>query len=229
MKIAVLGTGMVGRALAGRFAGLGHDVVVGTRDVKRTLTRTEPGAMGTPPYAEWQHTHSDVRLVPFREVGIHADLVVNATAGAVSLDALQAVGKENLAGKVLVDLAIPLDFSAGMPPRLIFANSDSLGEQIQRALPDTRVVKTLNTVFVEVMINPARVPGRHNVFIAGEDATAKNTAKGLLYDFGWPEESIIDLGGIQGARSTEMYMPLYFSLWRTLGTFDFNIAVARAE
>lgn len=227
MKIAVLGTGMVGRALAGRLAGLGHNVVVGTRDVKRTLTRNDPGAIGPPPYAEWQRQHPDVRLVPFREAGTHAELVVNATAGAVSLDALEAVGKEHLAGKVLIDLAIPLDFSAGMPPRLIFANSDSLGEQVQRAFPDTRVVKTLNTVFVEVMIDPARVPGRHNLFIAGEDTTAKNTVKGVLREFGWPEASLIDLGGIQAARSTEMYMPLYFSLWRVLGTFDFNIAVTR--
>jgi predicted dinucleotide-binding enzyme len=170
-----------------------------------------------------------VRLVPLAEAGAHGELVVNATAGAVSLDALEAVGAANLAGKVILDLALPLDRSSGMPPRLLFANADSLGERIQRAFPDASVVKTLTTVFVQVMIEPGRVPGRHNIFVAGDASDAKATAKGLLREFGWPEEAIIDLGGIGAARGLEMYAPLYFMLAGALGTWDFNIAVVRAS
>jgi len=228
MKIAVLGTGMVGRALAGRLAGLGHDVVVGTRDVEQTLARTEPGSMGTPPYADWQQANPAMRLVPFHEAGAHGELVLNATAGAQAMAALEATGASNLTGKVLLDLAIPLDFSQGMPPQLTVANTDSLGEQIQRAFPDTRVVKALNTVFVEVMIDPSRVPCAHTIFVAGDDTGAKEVVKGLLGEFGWPAEWIIDLGTIRAARATEMYMQLYFNLVNVLDTFDFNIAVHRA-
>ena len=228
MKIAVLGTGMVGRALAGRLAERGHDVVAGTRDVQEALARSEPDAMGTPPYAQWQQDHPAVRLVAFAEAGSHGKLVVNATAGGGSLAALEAVSAASLAGKVLVDVANPLDYSQGMPPILSVANTDSLGEQIQRAFPDARVVKTLNTMNAFVMVDPGRVPGRHNVFLAGDDPAAKETVKGLLGEFGWPEQAIVDLGGIRAARGTEMYLPLWLSLWGALGSGDFNIAVVRA-
>jgi predicted dinucleotide-binding enzyme len=228
MKIAVLGTGMVGRALAGRLAGLGHDVVVGTRDVTETLARTAPGAMGTPPYAAWQHANPQVRLVPFPEAGAHGELVVNATLGAQSPAVLELVGAANLAGKVLLDLALPLDLSEGMPPSLLYANTDSLGERIQRAFPGARVVKALSTVFKDVMIEPGRVPGLHHIFVAGDDPSGKALVKGLLSAFGWPAEAILDLGGIRAARAAEMYMPLYFSLAGLLGTYEFNIAVVRA-
>jgi predicted dinucleotide-binding enzyme len=228
MKIAVLGTGMVGRALAGRLAEVGHDVVVGTRDVEQTLARTDPDAMGTPPFATWQQDHPGVRLVAFPEAGAHAEMIVNATLGSASMAALTATGPEQLAGKVVLDLALPLDFSGGMPPRLTVANSDSLGEQIQRAFPTARVVKSLNTVFKDVMVDPRRVPGAHHLFVAGDDAGAKDTVKSILGQFGWPSERIVDLGGIASARSTEMYMQLYFNLADVLGTFDFNIAVSRA-
>ncbi len=229
MRIAVLGTGMVGRALAGRLSGLGHAVVVATRNVEQTLARTDPGAMGTPPYAEWQQANPQVRLVSFAEAGAHADLFVNATAGTSRLNALEAVGSDGLAGKIVLDLAIPLDLSQGMPPKLLVANTDSLGEQIQRAFPNARVVKTLNTVFFQVMIDPSRVPGRHSIFVAGEHQDAKQTVRGLLAEFGWPEDSVIDLGGIHAARATEMYMQLYFTLVGVFGgDFDFNVAVIRA-
>lgn len=124
MRIAVIGTGMVGQALAGRLAGLGHDLVVGTRDVEQTLARTEPDMMGNPPYAVWQQDHPHVRLTRFAEAGAHGEIVVNASAGANSLQALELVGAENLAGKVLIDLAIPLDLSQGMPPSLLIAGAD---------------------------------------------------------------------------------------------------------
>jgi predicted dinucleotide-binding enzyme len=219
---------MVGRALAGRLGGLGHDVVIGTRDVERTLERADAGMFDTPPYREWQKANPEVRLLEFADAGAHAELVLNATSGEISLAALQSVGAANLAGKVLIDLALPLDFSEGMPPKLTVVNSDSLGEQIQRAFPDARVVKTLNTVFFDVMIDPARVPGKHNIFLAGEDDEAKDSARGFLEQFGWPRERMIDLGGIKSARATEMYMQLYFQLAHVLDTFDFNISVVQS-
>ncbi|MGZ4332846.1 MAG: NADPH-dependent F420 reductase [Gaiellaceae bacterium] len=228
MRIAVLGTGMVGRALAGRLAQLGHDVVIGTRDVGQTMARNESDAMGNPPYAEWQKDNPAVRLVAFAEAGAHGELIVNATAGGASLQALEAAGAAAVPGRVIVDVANPLDFSQGMPPILSVANTDSLGEQIQRAFPDARVVKTLNTMNAHVMVDPGRVPGRHDVFLAGDDAAAKEAARGLLQQFGWPEEAIIDLGGIRAARGTEMYLPLWLSLWNALGSGDFNIQVVQA-
>ena len=227
MRIGVLGTGMVGRALAGRLAGLGHDVMIGTRDVAETLARSEPDGMGNPPYSEWQKGNRAVRLARFIEAGAHGELIVNATAGTGALPALEAAGATNLSGKVLVDVANPLDFSQGFPPLLSVVNTDSLGEQIQRAFPDARVVKTLNTMNAYVMVEPSRVPGRHSVFLAGEDAPAKETVKGLLGEFGWPEEAIIDLGGIRAARGTEMYLPLWLSLMGVLSTGDFNIQVVK--
>jgi 8-hydroxy-5-deazaflavin:NADPH oxidoreductase len=226
MKAAVLGTGIVGRSLAAKLAGLGHDVVVGTRDVDETLARTDPDAMGNPPYAEWQKEHANVRLVPYADAGAHGEVVVNATSGQGSISALQSAG--DLAGKVVVDVANPLDFSHGFPPTLSVANTDSLGEQIQQTFPDARVVKSLNTMNAGVMVEPSRVPGDHTVFVAGEDEAAKDTVKGLLREFGWNDCSIVDLGGIRAARGMEMYLPLWLSLFGRLGTGDFNIAVLSA-
>lgn len=232
MKITVLGTGLVGRLLAGKLDSLGHDVVVGTRDPEATLARTEwtkTGDVDTPPYAVWQAEHPDVRLLPFPEAGAHGELVLNATGGASALDALAQVGEENLAGKVLLDLALPLDFSTGFPPTLTVVNTDSLGEQIQRAYPDAKVVKSLTSVFCQVMVEPSRIPGEHSIFVAGNDDDAKQTVRGLLESFDWPEASILDLGDITAARAVEMYSRMYFTLVGALGTFELNINVVRAS
>ena len=229
MDIASLGTGIVGRTLAGRLAGLGHDVVIGTRDVQQTLARTEPGPRGTPPYAQWQQANPQARLVSLPEAGAHGELVVNATPGVHSLKSLEAFGAAKLAGKVLLDVALALDRSQGWPPLLSVANTDSLAEQIQRAFPDARVVKSLSTVPVAVMVNPTRVPGAHNLFVSGDDGAAKQTVKGLLGEFGWPQEALIDLGGIRSARGQEMYSSLLYALADALGTWDLNIAVVRGS
>ncbi|MCS5714585.1 NAD(P)-binding domain-containing protein [Herbiconiux sp. CPCC 205716] len=220
MKIAVLGTGMVGRALAGRLAELGHDVSVGTRDVADTRRSAD--------YPAWQKQHPAIALRTFREASEASELILNAVAGAHALPALETVGAAALSGKVLLDLAIPLDLSAGLPPTLTTANTDSLGERIQAAFPDTFVVKSLHTVYYEVMIDPARVPGEHSIFVAGNDPSAKDVVIGILEQFGWPARSIIDLGDITAARATEMYSRLFFALYNRLGTFDFNITVVRA-
>ncbi|MGW9156453.1 NADPH-dependent F420 reductase [Microbacterium sp. NPDC055665] len=229
MKIAIIGTGMVGRGLAARLAGLGHDVAIGTRDVDDTLARTTADGMGTPPFAQWQQGNPQVRLLPLPDAGKHGEVVINASNGQNALAALEGVGAAPLADKVLLDLALPLDLSKGFPPTLTVSNTDSLGEQIQRAFPDTRVVKSLTSVYYQVMIDPTRVPGPHSIFVAGDDSDAKHVVEGLLGEFGWPTESIIDLGDITGARGVEMYARLFFTLYNAFGTFDFNINVTRAN
>lgn len=229
MRIAVLGTGAVGRALSGRLAELGHEVAVGTRDADATLARTEPDNLGNPPFKVWKETHPDIGLRPAPDAAAEAELIVNATNGAGSIPMLERAGEANLAGKVLIDVANPLDFSHGMAPSLFVVNTDSLGEQIQRRFRETRVVKGLNTMNCEVMVDPGKVPGEHNVFVCGEDANAKQRVTELLESFGWPAGRIVDLGGIDCARGVEMYVAFWIRLWGTLGTGYFNIAVVRAE
>ena len=153
---------------------------------------------------------------------------MNATNGAGSIAMLELAGEEHLAGKVLIDIANPLDFSQGRPPSLFVSNTDSLGEQIQRRFPEAKVVKALNTMNCEVMVDPSKVPGEHDVFLCGEDAEAKRQVAELLESFGWLATRIRDLGGISSARGTEMYVALWLRLWGTVGTGYFNIAVVRA-
>lgn len=228
MKISILGTGMVGRTIAARLSELGHQVSIGTRDPAATLARTDSDAMGTPPFAEWHAKHQDVVLAPYSEVASDAGLVINATSGSGSLAALQAVGAAQIEGKVLLDIANPLDFSGGFPPSLFVSNTDSLAEQIQRAFPRARVVKSLNTMYCGVMVDPQHLSGEHDVFISGDDDAAKTTVKGLLREFGWKEANIIDLGGLRTARGTEMFLPLWLSLMQANGSGDFNIRIVRA-
>ncbi len=223
MRIAVLGTGAVGRTLAAAFASRGHQVVVGTRDVGTTLARTEPE--GSESFADWAAAHPGVRLVPYAEAGAHGEVLVNATTGAGSVAALAAAAVAD--GTVVLDVSNPLDFSAGFPPTLSVANTDSVGEQLQRRFPAVRVVKTLNTVNARIMVEPGLVPGEHQVFVAGEDDEAKRVAVGLLGELGWPPTRVIDLGGIRAARSTEMYLPLWLSLMGAIGSAAFNIQVVQ--
>ena len=226
MKIAVLGTGTVGRTIAGALAGLGHDVVIGTRDPQATLARTEPDMMGAAPFAQWHAAHTGISLAPFADAAAGAELIVNATSGGGSLAALAAAGTGNLAGKVIMDIANPLDFSQGMPPSLNPVNTDSLAEQIQRAFPQSRVVKTLNTMTASVMVDPARVAGGdHSVFVSGDDADAKARVTEILKGFG--HRDVIDLGDITSARGAEMILPIWLRLWGALGTGEFNFKIAR--
>ena len=227
MRIAVLGTGVVGRTLAARLDGLGHDVVIGTRDPAATMARTEPGGFGTPPYPQWQAEHAGVRLLAFADAAAFAELLVNATSGAAAIAALVAAGAA-LAGKVLIDVSNPLDYSRGMPPTLDPVNTDSLGEQIQRAFPAALVVKALNTMSCQVMVDPGRVPGAHNAFLCGNDDTAKAAAAELITSFGWPAGSLIDLGDISAARGTEMLLALWLRLMGSFGHADFNFHIPHA-
>jgi len=209
MRIAVIGTGSAGRALADGFRRIGHDVVVGTRDPEATAQREE-----------W--AGSDLTLVTFGEAGTDADLVVNATGGLVSLDALAEV---DLEGKVLVDVSNPLDFSAGFPPTLTVKDTDSLAEQIQRAHPEARVVKSLNTVNGAVMVDPARLAEATTIFIAGDDPLAREAVRELLVELGWVD--IVEFPTLDAARGLEMWLPLWVRLMANLGTADFNLRLVR--
>lgn len=214
MKVGVLGTGMVGQALASKLVSLGHDVVMGSRHAGNekavTWAATAGGTAGEGSFAT---------------AAAFADMVVNATAGAVSLAALGAAGAENLTAKVVLDVANPLDFSGGMPPTLTVCNTDSLGEQIQRQFPEALVVKALNTMSADVMVTPGVVGGSHNVFVAGNDVGAKGRVAEVLTSFGWPPGDIVDLGDITAARGLEMYLPLWLRLWAATGTRDLNVKV----
>jgi 8-hydroxy-5-deazaflavin:NADPH oxidoreductase len=200
MKIGVLGTGMVGRAISGKLEELGHDVRVGSR------------------------TAGD-DTVEFADAAAHGEIVFNCTSGAASLDALGAAGAVNLAGKVLIDVANPLDFSGG-GPALFTDTTDSLGERIQAAFPDARVVKSLNTINCNLMVDAASVPGDHVVFVCGNDDDAKARTRALLGEFGWSAERVIDLGDITGSRAAEHYLMLWLRLMRVTGGPNFNISVS---
>jgi 8-hydroxy-5-deazaflavin:NADPH oxidoreductase len=228
MKIAVLGTGVVGRTIARGLARNGHDVVIGTRDPVQTMARTETDQMGNPPYAAWREENTDIGLQAYSAAAQGAELLVNATGGSASLIVLADAGPQNLAGKVLIDVCNPLDFSHGFPPTLSVCNTDSVAEQIQRTYPSTKVVKSLNTINARLMTEPSLVPGEHSIFVAGDDDEAKKTVRDILRGFGWPDGRIIDVGDIRAARGLEMYLPLWLTLMQTLGTPDFNIEVRRA-
>jgi len=225
MNIAVLGTGMVGQAIAGRLHELGYSVVVGTRDPEATLARTESDGMGNPPFSAWYADHGGVALATFADAAAGAELVVNASSGAAALDVLGLAGADNLAGKVLLDIANPLDFSNGFPPTLFVKDTDSLGEQIQRAFPETKVVKTLNTLNASLMVAPKSLGESSSIFVSGDDTQAKATVVSLLESFG--HDDVIDLGGIESARGTEMLLPVWLRLMSALGTARFNFKVVR--
>jgi predicted dinucleotide-binding enzyme len=227
MKITILGTGIVGQTLAAKLDSLGHDVRIGTRDPAVSLARNEPGQYGNPSFRDWAAAHPRVTVATFADAAAHGEVVLNALSGAGTLDALDAAGADNLAGKVLIDISNPLDFSKGFPPVLTVANTDSLGEQIQRRFPATRVVKSLNTVNAFLMVDPGQLAGGdHTMFVAGNDADARRQVSGWLREwFGWKD--VIELGDITHARGTEMYLPLWVRIFGAVGTPTFSIRVVR--
>lgn len=226
MKIGVFGTGMVGRTLAAKLLELGHGVCVGTRDPQATLARADKERMGTPPFKAWKDEHPAVELGSIPQAAAYGELLVNAMSGAGSVETLRLAGDANLAGKVLVDISNPLDFSKGMPPILSICNTDSLGEQLQKAFPALKVVKSLNTVNANLMVGPkALADGAHTMFVCGNDAGAKASVTALLRSFGW--EDIVDLGDITNARGTEMYLPLWLRMWGAVKSPLFSIKLVR--
>jgi predicted dinucleotide-binding enzyme len=162
----------------------------------------------------------------FADAASFGEIVFNCTAGAVSLEALRMAGAQNLKGKILIDVSNPLDFSRGMPPTLTVCNTDSVGEQIQRAFPDARVVKALNTMRHDIMTNPSLIPGHHDAFICGDDAAAKAEVARILKEwFGW--KSVIDVGDIAGSRGLEMILPLWLRLSQVYNWAPLNFRIVR--
>jgi predicted dinucleotide-binding enzyme len=217
MRYAVLGTGVAGRTLAGRIDELGHDVAIGTRDPAETAGRDD--------FAAWAEQHPGVTVATFADAAGGAEVVLNVTSGDAALAVLEQAGADHLAGKVLLDVSNPLDFSEGFPPTLFVKDTDSLAEQIQRAHPAARVVKTLNTMNADVMVHPEELPDPGTVFVSGDDEAAKQTAATLLAELGHTD--VIDLGDLSTARGAEMLLPIWVRLMRQLGTARFNFKIVR--
>lgn len=201
-KTGVLGTGMVGKTIGSKLVQLGYEVKMGSR----TKDNYEAG--------EWVKTQGgQASQGTFEEAAAFGDIVFNCTKGENALDALKLAGNENLKGKILIDISNPLDFSKGMPPTLLpnMVNTNSLGEEIQKWFPDTQVVKTLNIVNCEVMVDASRCGGDATMFLAGNSEDAKRVVERILRKFGWTD--IMDLGEIKHARSTEMMLPVWLSVY----------------
>ncbi|MER6303372.1 NAD(P)-binding domain-containing protein [Kitasatospora sp. NPDC001539] len=217
MRIGIIGTGVVGQTLGGKLISLGHRVTLGSRDKDNEKALAWAGQAGP-----------DGHAGTFAEAAAFGELVINATGGTVSLEALRAAGAEHLSGKLLIDVSNPLVFGPDGGVSLDPVNTDSVGERIQREFPEARVVKALNTLNCALMVEPAKLTGEHNLFIAGNDAGAKAETVALLGEFGWPSEWIVDLGDIAGARATEMLMPFWLRMMGHFGDAEFNYSFRRA-
>ena len=222
-NIAVFGTAIVGQTHAERLVSLGHDVMIGTRNVKETLARS--GAGGKPSFSEWLKKFPNIKPGTYAEAAAFGELIINATNGSGTLAAFELAGKNNLSAKVILDISNPLDFSKGMPPSLFVCNTDSLAEQIQQKFPETKVVKALNTMNANVQVNPALVPEDHNAFLAGNDEAAKTKVKELLRSYGWSDKSIMDLGDLTASRGLEMILQLWVRLWSVIKNPMFNFKI----
>ncbi len=228
MKTAVFGTGVVGQTIAAKLISLGHEVTIGTRDVAKTLSRKEKDRYGNLGFGDWYEANKGrLNIGTFADAAGRSEMIFNCTMGLASLDVMKEAGKQNIKGKILVDVANPLDFSRGMPPILNPVNTDSLGELLQRMFPDVYVVKTLNTMNCYLMVDPASVHGDHNVFMSGNDQHAKDRVRDLLMSFGWRENNIIDLGDITTARGTEQLLPIWVRLYGKFGNANFNFHIVR--
>jgi len=216
MKVGVLGTGMVGTTIGSKLTELGHEVKLGSRTVNN------------PKVAEWlKATGKKASQGTFTAAAVFGEIIFNCTHGVASLDALKQAGAANLKGKILIDVANPLDFLKGAPAALTICNLDSLGEQIQKAFPEAKVVKTLNTMNCKLMVNPSSLKGNHTVFVSGNDENAKAKVKTLLNEFGWKDSSIIDTGDITSARGSEMLLPMWLRLMGALSTPHFNFSIVK--
>jgi hypothetical protein len=215
MKIAVLGTGNVGNTIGSKLIELSHQVMMGSRTA------------GNEKAKEFVDKHNgEAKAGTFKEAASFGEIIFNCTAGVASIEALNLAGENNLNGKIIVDIANPLDFSKGMPPSLSIVNTNSLAEEIQKSFPQVKVVKALNTTWCGIMVNPAMINGAdHNTFISGNDIEAKEKVKTILKSFGWLEKNILDLGDITKARGTEMYLPLWLSIYGATNNGAFNIKI----
>jgi predicted dinucleotide-binding enzyme len=201
--------------LGGKLVELGHEVRMGSRQA------------GNENAVEWaQGAGEGASEGTFADAAVFGEMLINATGGKVSLEALGMAGAENLAGKVVVDVSNALEFGDG-PPVVGVAPDDSLGERIQAAFPGAKVVKALNTMNASIMVAPGSLGESTNVFVCGDDDAAKAQVIELLETFGWLSGDIVDLGDISAARGAELYVALWVRLMGALGTPAFNIRMVR--
>jgi 8-hydroxy-5-deazaflavin:NADPH oxidoreductase len=201
-RIGILGTGQVANTISNALIQLGYEVKMSSR------TANNEKATG------W--AKSNGRMASngtFTDAALFGQIIFNCTKGEHTLDVFNMAGISNFNNKIIIDVSNPLDFSKGMPPTLIpsLANTNSLGEEIQKLLPDAKVVKTLNIVNCEVMVRASKCGGQATMFLAGNDSDAKKEVSNLLNQFGW--DDLIDLGSIVHARSTEMMFPIWLSIY----------------
>ena len=216
MHYGILGTGVVGRTLGQKLIDIGHQVTMGSRVAGNEKAVTWAEAAG-----------GNASQGTFADAAAAGDVIINATPGTVSVDALTAAGAANLDGKVIIDVSNPLDFSNGMPPFLSVSNTDSTGEQLQRAFPKAHIVKTLNTMNAKIMVAPQKLPESHNVFVNGNDSAAKRVVRTMLTEFDWADADIIDLGDITASRGTEGCIQLWLSISGAFGNSNFNLRLVR--
>jgi 8-hydroxy-5-deazaflavin:NADPH oxidoreductase len=222
MNVSILGTGGVGQAFAEKLTALGHAVMIGTRNAAETLAK--------PAYKEWQDKNRRVPLGTFSESAAFGDMIINALKGDATLDVFKSIPASGLQGKTILDVANPLDFSKGFPPFLTegLNNTHSLGEALQQVVPGATVVKTLNTMWCGIMVNPMMIGnGNHQNFICGNDAEAKKKVIALLNEFGWKNENILDLGDISNARGTEAVLPVWVRIFGATKNGAFNFALVK--
>ena len=223
MKIGIIGSGVVAQTLGSKLIGQGHDLILGTRDPNKLDDKKMFGAT----LREWKSQNEGrAKIATFKEAAAHGELLINATGGQVSLEALKLAAADKVGAKVLLDVANELDHSKGMPPAVLASQERCLAEKLQAAFPNLKVVKTLNTIGAPVMVDPKALgSGDHTVFVSGNDAAAKGTVTALLKSFGWTD--VLDLGDISSARGPEMYMAMWIRLWGATKTGMLNIKVVR--
>jgi predicted dinucleotide-binding enzyme len=216
MKIAVLGTGSVGKTIANKLIQLKHEVKMGSRTADNKKA------------ADWvSSAGNNATQGTFAEASAFGEIIFNCTKGDASLEVLKLAGENNLNGKILIDISNPLDFSKGMPPTLLICNDNSLGETIQKNYSNAKVVKTLNTMSCTIMVNPSLVTGDHSVFLSGNDADAKAQVKKILASFGWADKNMIDVGDITTSRGTEQLLPIWVRLYGVFGNANFNFNIVK--
>ncbi|MGF7233127.1 NADPH-dependent F420 reductase [Arachidicoccus sp.] len=227
MKISVFGTAAVGQTLAAKLVSLGHTVKMGTRNVEKTLAKTgTQNRSETPCVADYLKANPSITLGTYLDAAKDAELILLCTNGLGSLEALQLAADE-LDGKIVLDISNATDSTKGFPPPLFISNTSSLAETLQNAFPKTFIVKSLNTMFNGVMINPRMLSEDSTVFISGNNAIAKQTVKTILHQFGWKENEIFDLGDISSARGVESLLLAWFSIMGTLKTNAFNFKIVQ--
>ena len=206
-RVGVLGSGEVGRRLAGAFRSRGHDVMIGSRDPAK------------PELREWlSGDGAGVEAGTFAQAAEHGELLVLAVLGNAAEEAIADAGRDNFSSKVVIDAMNPLDFSGGFPPKLSITGEDSLGERVQRALPDARVVKAFNTIGNPYFLDPKFSEGEPTMLIAGNDEGAKRTVGDVLADFGW--SNTVDIGGIEGSRELEAICIVWVKIGGARGAWD---------